>query len=252
MTRPLRALIVDDEPPARRYLVELVRATGLLDPVAAVASVAETDEVLAKGFAVDVAFVDVRLIDRPNDSSGLELARRLAARPDPPLLVIATAMPDHALAAFDVGAVDYLLKPHTQARVDQCAARLVARRAPAAQLPPQRLVARGKNSLVFLHTAGVLAFEARDRLTYVHHREGCYLVDASLAVLEDQLAGVILRLHRNWLVAIEHVRELRHTGSGEISAVLEGELVAPVSRDRVARVREALLTGSVGARRDPA
>jgi two-component system, LytTR family, response regulator LytT len=244
----LRALIVDDEVVARRYLVELVRATRVIDPVAAVASVEEALEVFAQRLAIDVAFVDVRLIDRPGDSSGLELARRLARRADAPLIVLATALQEHALAAFDLGAVDYLLKPHTQGRVDQCAARIVARRAASGPPPLPRIVARNKQSLVFLPTSSVLAFEARDRLTYVHHRDGCDLVDASLAVLEDQLAGIVMRTHRNWLVAIEHVRELGQA-SGEVTTVLDG-LVVPVSRERVARVREALLAGTVGTRRE--
>jgi DNA-binding LytR/AlgR family response regulator len=194
----------------------------------------------------------VRLIDRPGDRSGLALAHALAARDDAPQLVIATALPEHAYAAFELGAVDYLLKPHTQARVDQCAARLVARRPPAPPAPPRprRLVARGKNSLVFIDTATVRAFEARDRLTYVHHPDGTFLLDVSLAVLEEQLGGAVLRVHRNWLVALDKVRELRSPGSGESVAALDGNLDVPISRDRAARVREALLAGALGVRRE--
>ena len=238
----IRALILDDEVPARRYLGELLSATGKVEVAAAVASVAEADETLAAGLALDVAFVDVRLVDRRGDASGLDWARRLAAQPTAPQLVLATAMAEHAVAAFDAGAVDYLLKPFTRARVDTCVDRLLSRRPPRAE-PPTRLVARTATSLVFLPLAGVLAFEAEDRLAYVHHVDGRYLVDLSLAALEARFADRVVRTHRNWLVVLDHVREL--TRDGEVAV---GGLAVPVSRDRAPAVRDALVSRAVGRR----
>jgi two-component system response regulator AlgR len=100
---------------------------------------------------------------------------------------------------------------------------------------------------VFLPLAGVLAFEAEDRLAYVHHDTGRFMVDLSLATLEQQFAERAIRTHRNWIVMIDRVSELgRSTGELSISV---GELVVPVSRDRAASVREALIARAVGARR---
>jgi DNA-binding LytR/AlgR family response regulator len=234
----IRALIVEDEAPARRYLAELLHATARVEVVAAVATVDEADQALAAELGIDVGFVDIRLVDRRGDASGLEWARR-----HPSLRVVfATASPEHAVSAFEVGAADYLLKPFTRARVDACVQRLVALDRPAAPRP-SRLVARTASSLVFLPLAGVLAFEAEDRLAYVHHTDGRYLVDLSLAALETQFADRVVRTHRNWLVVLDHVREL--TRDGEVAV---GSLVVPVSRDRAAAVREALVSRAVGRR----
>lgn len=242
----LRAMIVEDEAPARRYLGELLRDTGRIEVAAAVTTVAEANQALAAELALDVAFVDIRLIDRPSDVSGLDWARRVVAMRDAPQLVLATALAEHALAAFDAGAVDYLLKPFTRQRVATCVDRLVTRR-PSRTTAPRRLVARTATSLVFLPLVGVLAFEAEDRLAYVHHVDGRYLVDLSLAALEAQFADRVLRTHRNWLVVLDHVRELGR-GSGEL-ALQVGGLAVPVSRDRAPAVREALVSRAVGGRR---
>ncbi|HUJ60629.1 MAG TPA: LytTR family DNA-binding domain-containing protein [Kofleriaceae bacterium] len=243
----LRALIVEDEPPARRYLGELLAGTRRVELVAAVGTIAEADQALAAELAIDAAFVDIRLVDRPGDASGLHWARRVAAQPGAPQLVLATALAEHALAGFEAGAVDYLLKPLTRQRVAACVDRLIARRPARAAAAPSRLVARTAQSLVFLPIDGVLAFEAADRLAYVHHVDGRYLVDLSLAALEQRFADVVLRTHRNWLVVLDRVRELGRA-SGEL--VLQvGELAVPVSRDRAPGVREALVSRALGARR---
>lgn len=241
-------MIVEDEAPARRYLGELLHATGRIELVAAVGTVAEANQALAAELDLDVVFVDIRLIDRPGDASGLDWARRIASARDAPQLVLATALAEHALAAFDAGAVDYLLKPLTRQRVATCVDRLVARRPARASTAATRLVARTATSLVFLPLAGVLAFEAADRLTYVHHADGRYLVDLSLAALEARFADRIVRTHRNWIVVLDHVRALGR-GSGELAVQVGAELAVPVSRDRAPAVREALVSRALGSRR---
>jgi two-component system response regulator LytT len=100
---------------------------------------------------------------------------------------------------------------------------------------------------MFLSLDGVYAFEAAERLTQVHHADGCFAVDPSLAALEAGLAGRVLRVHRNWLVALAHVHQLER-GSEPVLRVGPG-LRVPVSRDRAAIVRDALLGGTLGARR---
>jgi DNA-binding LytR/AlgR family response regulator len=229
----LRALIVEDELPARRYLVELLTGTGHVAPVAAVGTVDAADLAMLN-LEVDAAFIDIRLIDRPGDRSGLDWALGLAALADPPLLVFATASPEHALAAFDAGAADYLLKPFTRERVATCVDRLLERRSTGApRRAATRLLARTATDLVFLSLEGVLAFEAAERLTYVHH-------------LEADFAVKLVRTHRNWLVALDHVRQL---GRGEATLMVGASLSVPVSRERAPSVREALLSRAVGIRR---
>src|SRR6202034_2997772 len=105
--------------------------------------------------------------------------------------------------------VDYLLKPFSEERVVQCLRRLEQRRpaAPVSSGPP-RIVARRKRSLVFLEPPEIWAFEAADRLTFVHTLHGTFDIDLSLAAVEASFARAFIRVHRNWLVNAMHIQEL--------------------------------------------
>lgn len=239
----MNALVVEDEARARAYLDELLRGTGAFARVLTAADAGEATRALLAA-PIDVAFVDIRLVDRAGDVSGLDWVRSVASAPNPPRFVFTTAMADHALAAFEAGAVDYLLKPYTARRVASCVQRLIARTGrPAA--PPPRLLARTASGLMLMTIDGARAFEAADRLTYVHHDDGRFLIDPSLASLEQQLGARVLRCHRNWLVAPSHVKRLERR-SGELVLVVGDALVVPVARDRAADVRQALVAGTIG------
>src|SRR5438067_3730757 len=242
----LRVLVLEDEWPARNYLVELIEATRLADVVGAVASVIEAREALA-ALPIDVVFVDVQLAGGEN---GLELVRLL---PGGPAFVLATAYSRHAVEAWNLGVVDYLLKPFSEERVEQCLRRLLSRGS-SPRSGALRVVARRKRSLVFLDPADIWAFEASDRLSYVHSRLGKFDVDLSLASIETSYGRSLMRVHRNWLVNLDFVRELER-GDGETSlfvgAALGDEsqgLRVPVSRDRAQPLRAALLANATGLR----
>jgi len=257
MTR-LRALVVEDEWPARNYLVALIEATQLAEVVGAIASTGEAREVLA-GLPVDVVFVDVQLAGGEN---GLELVQSLAAPPPQsgyassarPSIVLATAFSEHALQAFDLGVVDYLMKPFSEERVEQCLRRISQRR-PAAGPGARRVVARRKKSLVFLDPDDIWAFEASDRLSFVHSRQGKFDIDLSLAAIETSFGRALIRVHRNWLVNLAFARELDREGGDTtlfVGASLGDEtqgVRVPVSRDRAQPLRTALLTNATGLRR---
>jgi two-component system response regulator LytT len=255
----LRALVVEDEWAARNYLVELLQGSGRTEVIGAVANAEDARQVLESppgAGANDVAFVDVHLVGSDKDDEGLELVRALANRPGAPMFVLATAFRQHALEAFDLGVVDYLLKPFTEERVEHCLERLCARRpaVPASGPPPsQRLVARRKRALVFLQLEEVWAFEAAERLAYVHTTRGRFDVDLSLSAVESSIGRTLLRVHRNWLVNADHVKELEGYGSetellvGSKGDAEEGVRV-PVARDRAQAVREALLGNATGIR----
>lgn len=254
----LRTLVLEDERPARSYLVELVEASGLAQVVAAVPSPELASQALAELGGVDVAFVDVHLVGVPSaEVAGLGWIELVRAQPEPPVIVVTTAAKEHALRAFELGATDYLLKPFVAARVSESLLRVRARRpARAEALPasPARLVARKGRGLVFLEAAEAWAFEAEGRLAYVHTAEGRFDVDLSLSALEAVLGSAFLRVHRNWLVSLAHVRQLERDDGDAVLVV--GEPRAPrslrvaIARDRVGAVRDRLLLSTVGLRRD--
>ena len=110
---------------------------------------------------------------------------------------------------------------------------------------PTRLAARKQGELIFLKLEGLLAFEASDRLTHLHHVEGRYCVDLSLNALAAAFGERVLRVHRNWLIAPERVQGLRRT-DGELHIELTGNLHVPVARDRARAVRKCLLRDTIG------
>ena len=245
MTR-LRTLVLEDEWPARNYLVQLIEATQLAEVVGAVASVAEAREALA-ALPVDVVFVDVQLA---GGDSGLELVQQLPGGPD---FVLATASSQHAVKAWDLGVVGYLLKPFSEERVEQCLRRITGRRE-TRRSGALRVVARRKHRLVFLDPAEIWAFEASDRLSFVHSRQGKFDIDLSLAAIETSFGRSLMHVHRNWLVNLDFVRELER-GDGEttvfVGASLDDEsqgIRVPVSRDRAQPLRAALLANATGLR----
>jgi two-component system response regulator LytT len=257
---PLRALVVEDEWPARNYLVELLESSGLAEVVGAVGSVDEARQALAgdaPGLRVDVAFVDIRLEGSARRETGLTLVRSLVQNPSAPMFVLATAHDAHALEAFELGVVDYLLKPFNEERVGQCLRRLHQRRGTASESTAgaSRIVARRKRSLVFLEPQEIWAFEAADRLTFVHTLHGTFDIDLSLAAVEASFARAFVRVHRNWLVNAAHIKELERDGHETKLFVGDGVADAgkgvrvPVARERAAAVREMLLTNATGLRR---
>jgi DNA-binding LytR/AlgR family response regulator len=259
MSALLRVLVVEDEWPARNYLVELLESSGLAEVVGAVGSIEEARQALAgdpPGVGVDVAFVDVQLDGASRGESGLTLVRSMASAPNVPMFVLATAYDEHALEAFELGVADYLLKPFSEDRVVQCLRRLEQRRSQSPSASgPARIVARRKRSLVFLEPQEIWAFEAADRLTFVHTMHGTFDIDLSLAAVEQSFGRAFVRVHRNWLVNAAHIKELERDGHETKLFVGDGVADAgrgvrvPVARERAAAVREMLLTNATGLRR---
>ena len=208
------------------------------------------------GISVDVVFVDVQLTGSMGDEAGLQLIRSTAEAAGAPLFVLATAFDTHALEAFNLGVVDYLLKPFSRERVHQCIDRL-RRHLPDTRhaAGDARIVARRKSGLVFLQLKEVWGFEAADRLTFVHTRDGRFDIDLSLSAVEASFGRTLLRVHRCWLVNTDHVRVLDHeAGDYEllVGGGLGGEqqgLRVPVARARALAVKELLLAGTTGLRR---
>lgn len=250
----LRALVVEDEWPARNYLVELLEGSELAEVVGAVGTADDARQALAEAesMQLDVVFLDVQLAR--GEREGLDIVHEMAAQPGGPLVVLATASKEHALEAFELGVLDYLLKPFSEERVAQCLERIVARRTrPPEVKRAQRIVARRKKSLVFLAGEEVWAFEAAHRLTFVHTPHGTFDLDLSLSAIEASFGRTLTRVHRNWLVNTAFVRELERDGSDTRLfvglAVGQAGVYVPVARERAQELRDRLLADATGLRR---
>ncbi len=256
----LRALVVEDEWPARNYLVELIEASGLAEVVGALADAEQARQVLhpTTGVAVDVVFVDVQLVGSGSDRAGLDWVRSEIEAHRPFSFVIATAFENHAIEAFELGVVDYLLKPFSEERVRHCLVRLQSRHpvSPANTFGRLRIVSRRKKSLVFLEPDEIWAFEAADRMTFAHTEHGTFDLDLSLTAIETSFGRTFVRVHRSWLVNLKHVKELERDGNetrlfvgNRLSDEGQGIFVQ-VARDRAQDIRDLLLANSTGLRRN--
>jgi two-component system response regulator LytT len=124
-TKRLRALVLEDELPARNLLVRLLEATHLAEVVGAVSSIGEARQVLETR-SVDVVFVDVLLSCGEDGLDFIHSCRPVAGGPThPPFFVLATAFQRYTMQAFKLGVVDYLLKPFSEERVERCLRRLL-------------------------------------------------------------------------------------------------------------------------------
>jgi DNA-binding LytR/AlgR family response regulator len=235
----LRALAVDDEAPQLDELVYLLRADDRVSSVRAASDAAEALQVLRDGTS-DVVFLDIRM----PGLDGLELARTLSRFAAPPSIVFVTAHEDRAVDAFELGAVDYLLKPLREDRLAEALRRVVASRGVAGAGSGE-----GGDDVIPIELAGTTRLLPRAQVRWVeaqgdyarlHTAEGSHLIRAALTVLADRWADAgFVRIHRSYLVAVRRITELRLTGSGYVVVVDGQEL--PVSRRHTRELKERLV-----------
>ncbi|WP_028770813.1 LytR/AlgR family response regulator transcription factor [Silanimonas lenta] len=218
-------LIADDEPLARERLAALVDGLGGHRVVGAVADGRAVIEACTGPEArPEVVLLDIEM----PGMDGLEAARHLAALASPPAVVFCTAYDEHALAAFEAAAVDYLLKPVRAERLAAALQRAAERRAGRQQMAApaltgrqrSHLAARLRGSLRLVPVADIHYLQAEEKYVVVHHARGEDLVEDSLKSLEAEFAPRFLRIHRNCLVAREQLVELRRNPDGSVYALL--------------------------------
>lgn len=232
----LRVLAVDDEAPALRELAFLLRQDHRIEHVATasdgVSALQDMVQMIGTGERLDGVFLDIRM----PGLDGLHLARLIGGFPSPPKLVFVSAHDDCALQAFEVEAVDYLLKPVRADRLAEAVRRLDAMAAPAPAVDdviPVELAGRTR----FVPRYSVWYVEAQGDYVRLHTCEGSYLVRMSLAALERRWADAgFIRVHRSTLVAAHHVTELRFEHGRVVLQV--GTRTVPVSRRHTRYVRQ--------------
>lgn len=239
----LRVLVVDDEQLARERLSHLVEELPDVE-LAGVAATGEEALLLAGRLKPEVVLLDIRM----PGMDGLEAAHHLARMPEPPAVIFTTAYEQHALEAFDAQAAGYLMKPVRLEKLQEALDR--ARRPTRAQLtriaeqtggPRARIAVRARDELRLIPIENVLCFIAEQKYTTLRHTGGEELIEESLKALEDEFASRFVRIHRNSLVAIEHVECLEREADGRQAVRLRnGAGTLPVSRRLAAEVARRL------------
>lgn len=234
----LRAIIVDDEAPARSELKFLLDELGSVDVVAEAASVREAIEKL-KEYQCEVMFLDINM----PEANGLQLANALQHLRYPPAVVFVTAYSEYALDAFKVNAIDYLVKPVESDRLAQAVARVQENVALHAQAQHSERIPVEKGGKKILIAIDKIRFVmARDDYAYLQTDTDRYFSTVSLAQLEKRLDGHgFFRVHRGYLVNLAMVEGVEPVSGGTLLLTLNGvEDKIPVSRRRVSALKKAL------------
>lgn len=243
-----RCLIVDDEAPAREELRHLLSGIDDVQIVGEATNATEALELL-RSLSYDVVLLDVRM----PGGSGLDIAAALRDLEHRPRVIFTTAYPDHAVEAFDLDAVDYLLKPFDTDRLARAIDRALAggghdepEPAPSAARSGQAALARipvqrGVRTVLVDESTIVYASASRG-YSYLQLADERVLVSFSLNELERRLRGKFFRVHRSYLVNLDSVRELVSDFRGGLSLVMGDHQHSrvEVSRRHARELRAAL------------
>lgn len=244
---PVRTLVVDDEPPARELMVRYVEAHEALE-LAAVAGSGWDALGAIEEEAPQLVLLDIQMPGLDGFGLLAELERRHL---EPPWTIFVTAYDQYAIRAFEVHAVDYLLKPVSRRRFDAAVERALSRRPRPVALPalledtlrqpPRRILVQERGRIRPVEVEAIDWLEAEGDYVRLHVGTATHLVSKSLTEMEELLAPRgFLRVHRGAVVNLERIRELRPLGSSRYQLLLTDgtELVASRSysalfRDRV-------------------
>ena len=252
MSARLRAYLIDDEPLALTRLARMLEATGRVEIVGRATDPSEGLAAVATN-AIDVLFLDIHM----PGLSGFQVVERV---PPGPAVVFTTAHDQHAVRAFEVNAVDYLLKPIERARLDAALDRVAARRATPGrdeirdvlvelartlrETPHlEHLAARTGERVQLIAASEVTHVLAKDRATYAVTASGSHMLDATLAELERRLDPArFLRINRGVLVNLAWVGGVRAEPGGHLAVCLKdpARTELPVSRDRARALKDRL------------
>jgi DNA-binding LytR/AlgR family response regulator len=248
---PLRTLIVDDEPIARQVLREELE---LIDGVAVIGEAdngAKALDQIAR-HRPDLVLLDLQM----PAMSGFEVVGNIRHGSHMPVIVIVTAYDNHAIQAFEAGAIDYLLKPVGQERLRQAVerARSVSGRQAVERLAQlqeiavpdsaphrRKIVGKVGEEYFLLDAAEILAFQAEGDLVWIVTARKRYLATLTLRVIEQRLArSGFQRIHRNALINVDHVRKMSALSSQRWLITLSNDQQFVASKRRAHGLRELL------------
>jgi len=256
-----RTAIVDDEPLARRNLKSLLRPHKDFELVSECKSGEEAVALVNAG-KIDVLFLDIQM----PEMDGFEVIENINTA-HLPAIIFVTAFDQFAIKAFEVCALDYLLKPVDQTRfeqalrrtrrqleagdVDRVAKRLATLLSSRAEHNTfaKRLLVKNGSKISFLSVDDIDYIEASDYYAALHVGPKVHLLRETMNDLEKRLdPNMFLRIHRSAIVNVDKIRELRHLGSGAYAVQLERGICLKTSRSRCEQI-QALLTSAAARKR---
>ncbi|MED4223865.1 LytR/AlgR family response regulator transcription factor [Neobacillus cucumis] len=245
----LKAFIVDDEPLARDELSYLLKRSKQVE-IAGEADCVETALEKLKNLDIDVIFLDIQL----EDQTGIEIASQLNQLDYPPLIVFATAFDEYALKAFELNAVDYLLKPIDEKRIQQTIDKLYKLAGSKEQNIPlssrpnsfqnersEKLAVSIDEKIVLVNTNDIFYVGTQDGKTVIATERQKYWVYEPLITFERKLqTSPIVRVHRAFLVNIDAIIEIEPWFNSTYNLIMKSGDKVPVSRTYTKDLKQLL------------
>ncbi len=241
----LRVVIADDEAPARSRMHDLIEDCARAIPVHVVGEASNGRDLLRllEGTSADVVLLDVRM----PEMDGIEAAQHLHKLPRRPAVIFTTAFDAYALKAFELHAVDYLVKPIRQQRLQDALSRVQLQSGPALEVLQQlqsharrHLSVQERGKVILVPVDKILYLRAELKYVTVRTAERDYLLEESLTRLEEEFGERFVRIHRSCLVARDFVERFeRAAEEGGWSVLLRGlDERLPVSRRQQHVIKE--------------
>jgi two-component system LytT family response regulator len=248
----MKTLIVDDEPIARRVLREELESF----PEVVIVGEAENGRQALQRISElqpDLVFLDLQM----PLMGGFEVVQKLSGE-HMPVIVIVTAFDEHAIQGFEAGAIDYLLKPVSEGRLEKAVkrawelknkpldvanylARIAASATPSGSVGSRKIVGRAGADYVLLDAGEILAFQAEGELVWIVTAKQRLLATQNLRSIEDRLKDQNFhRVHRNAIVNMDHVRKMSAMSSQRWLITLSNALQVVVSKRQAHSVRKIL------------
>ncbi len=240
----MKVLIVDDEKPARDRLVRMITRLSECEIVGQADNGQQAIQ-MAESCEADIVLMDIRM----PGLDGIQAAHHLSQFKQPPAVIFTTAFADHALEAFETHAVDYLLKPVKNERLQ---AALVAAQRPTRALAEhtaevlssievrQHICARKRGNLVLVKMDDIYFFHADQKYVTVRHRDGEVLIEDALKNLEQEFSDRFVRIHRNALINLDYLAGLRAQDDGQYVRFKEIDDTLEISRRHLPSIRKII------------
>lgn len=236
----MKVYIVDDEILARqelRYILEQHEQIEIIGDAENINSLIEEDAFSS----IDCLFLDIEL----QNANGMDIAQSLLSHPNCPLIIFATAYDHYALKAFDVNAVDYILKPFDDERIQLTITKALQRFEKQQRLEKEQFEAIEKiavtteDRIALVKLADILYFTSEESKTIAVTAKKSYTVADSLVTLEKKLQHQqFMRVHRAFLINTDHLQELEPWGTSKYNVILDNDVSISVSRMYVKSVRK--------------
>ncbi|MGT2905873.1 LytTR family transcriptional regulator DNA-binding domain-containing protein [Streptococcus didelphis] len=238
----MKVAIIDDEPLARMELRYLLQETNEVTAIYEGDSIEDAFQIILAD-QPDLLFLDIHL----TEESGLDLAKRLARIPHSPLIIFATAYDNYALDAFEVNAIDYVLKPFEQERIEKSIQK--AKRVLDAKSKEKSLQSKEKNSnrltietnerIYLLDFADIIYCEVQGKETTVYTKAGNYTSQTSLAAIEKYLnSQLFIKVHRSYIINHKEIKEIQPWFNQTYQVTMSNGGKVPVSRSYIKEFKD--------------